>query len=197
MAKRAKRAKRRLKPTAQPSPRKDALRKILKKKSIVPVWAIASFVVVLVVVALLLLIPQPALQNIPPTPEEIHNNTAFNTAPTQSQPIIRPSQPKTPAQEIPLEIIATVTRPAIILGKNGFQPTQMTIDVGDSITWSNEDPGQREVVLTFQKDKLLNKIITSPIIKVNTEWEYTFTEAGTYEYWTVAYGRKGKIVVRS
>ncbi len=94
-----------------------------------------------------------------------------------------------------IEVIATITHPATILGKNGFSPAELTIEVGDSITWTNADPQKKTLVLTFQRVNT-REFVTSPSLQPGREWDYAFTEPGEYIYWTVGYGVKGRLVVK-
>lgn len=92
-------------------------------------------------------------------------------------------------------IIVGITRPVAILGREGFSPPDISIKAGDSITWKNEDPQQKRVVLIFQQGREQNKFLNSPSLWPEEEWEYTFWEEGEYNYWTTAYGVEGKVTV--
>jgi len=78
-----------------------------------------------------------------------------------------------------------------ILGKAGFEPAELTISVGSAVTWKNGD--KKDLTLTIMKGKKF--FHNSPLIKAEEIFELEFTEAGTYEYWSVAYGVKAKVVV--
>lgn len=97
-------------------------------------------------------------------------------------------------EELPVDITATVTHPAAIIGRDGFEPEEISIEAGDSITWTNADI--KLVVLTFQNLHNRYRMFTSSAIKRGQQWEYTFSEAGEYDYWTTAYGVKGKVLVK-
>jgi plastocyanin len=79
-----------------------------------------------------------------------------------------------------------------ILGKEGFDPEEITVKKGDAVVFTNNDPNGKDAVLTFQ---LGRKFINSNQIKAGEQYEQIFEEAGTYDYWTVNYGIKGKIIV--
>lgn len=79
-----------------------------------------------------------------------------------------------------------------ILGKEGFDPEEITVKEGATIVFMNNDPNGKDAVLTFQKGR---KFINSDKIKAGEKYEQVFDAAGTYDYWTVQYGVKGKIVV--
>ncbi len=108
-----------------------------------------------------------------------------------------PFQPvRIPAPGSFIEVTATITHPATILGKNGFSPAELTIEAGDSVTWTNADPQRKIMVLTFQKAGA-REFITSISIPPGKEWDHVFTSPGEYTYWTVQHGTKGKLVVKT
>lgn len=94
-------------------------------------------------------------------------------------------------------IIVGITRPVTILGAEGFSPFNISIKVGDSITWKNEDPRQKLIVLTFQRGREKNQFFSSPALWPGEEWEHIFWEEGEYNYWTTQYGVEGKVMVTS
>ena len=79
-----------------------------------------------------------------------------------------------------------------IVGKEGFDPTEVTINAGDSLTWVNDD--KKALTLTiFKKGKWY---LNSNVIEPGQSFEQELKEAGEYDYWTLAYGVKGKITVQ-
>lgn len=113
-----------------------------------------------------------------------------------SQTRQQPFQPsRIPSSGSSIEVTATITHPATILGKPGFSPAELAIEAGDSVTWTNHDPQKKVLVLTFQKAGT-REFITSRAIRPGREWDHVFTEPGEYIYWTVGYGVKGKVMVR-
>lgn len=79
-----------------------------------------------------------------------------------------------------------------ILGKQGFDIEELTVKKGSTITWINEDPKEEDIVVTFQKGRTF---INSDIMPPGGMYEHTFDEVGTYDYWTLAYGVRAKIIV--
>ena len=77
-------------------------------------------------------------------------------------------------------------------GKEGFSPAETNIGVGDQVTFVNK--AEKATTLTVKKVGT-TKTITSDLIKVEGEWQHAFTEAGTYEIWSVSYGVKAKVIV--
>ena len=79
-----------------------------------------------------------------------------------------------------------------ILGKDGFSPAEALVSSGEEVVFLNK--ASRDVVITFQKDG--TRLFTnSPLIKTGKTYTHVFSEAGSYTYWTVGYGVKGKVTV--
>lgn len=55
----------------------------------------------------------------------------------------------------------------------GFAPNQLTVAVGDSVTWTNQDRDVHQVVSQ-------DAGFSSPILKPNETFSYTFTKAGKF-----------------
>ncbi len=79
-----------------------------------------------------------------------------------------------------------------ILGREGFDPEELTITEGKPVVFVNQD--SRAVVITFQHNTS-RKVANSVVIPPGESYIHSFTEAGTYDYWTIGYGIKGKITV--
>ena len=108
-------------------------------------------------------------------------------------------------QAIPQQIVAPTeievpevasTDKISILGKNGFDPAEISIKKGDKLVWSNDDAQKKGMVLNFKKGSTAwSRVVVSGLIKYGETYEKTFDETGKYEYWTTAYGVKAKITV--
>ena len=81
-----------------------------------------------------------------------------------------------------------------IVGAQGFTPEVVEVEVGNYVQWKNEDPKNKQLVLTFQKDGS-RQLWNSNLLKVGDTYEHYFGEVGTYTYWTTGYGVKGKVEV--
>ena len=121
------------------------------------------------------------------------------TIPTE--PAVTEQTPSTPAEEeIPVTeepLLGAQEEPATgsdvsILGKGGFDPEELTVKKGATVTFMNNDPKGKAIVLTFKAGK---KFINSDKMEAGEKYEQEFAEAGTYEYWSLAYGVKAKIIV--
>jgi len=58
-----------------------------------------------------------------------------------------------------------------------FGPATLTVPVGTTVTWINQDDVPHNVVSTDGKD------IKSPVLDTDQKFSYTFTKAGTYDYY--------------
>ena len=74
----------------------------------------------------------------------------------------------------------------------GFTPKTVTIEFGDTVTWTNKDSGTHQVLadqLTFP---------TSPVLAQNQTYSYTFTKSGNFGYRDALHtNRRGTVVVRT
>ena len=66
--------------------------------------------------------------------------------------------------------------PAAIKGY-AFDPASMTISVGDTVTWTNEDKAPHTVTSTDGGP------LDSPTLQQGDSWSFTFTKPGTYQYY--------------
>lgn len=58
-----------------------------------------------------------------------------------------------------------------------FGPATLTVPVGATVTWINQDDVPHNVVSTDGKG------IKSPVLDTDQKFSYTFTKAGTYDYY--------------
>jgi plastocyanin len=90
--------------------------------------------------------------------------------------------------------VATIT-PAPSIAKNhvliqnfAFDPTNLVIQVGDTVVWENKDISIHQIVLPD---------ISSPTMAKNDTFSHTFTTAGTFDYHCgIHLYMSGKIVVQ-
>jgi len=74
----------------------------------------------------------------------------------------------------------------------GFTPGRVTIDYGDTVTWTNKDTGNHQVLA----DQLA--FPTSPVLAQNQTYSYTFTKSGSFGYRDALHtNRRGTVVVRA
>lgn len=69
------------------------------------------------------------------------------------------------------------TRQVVIEGY-AYSPATLTITVGTTVTWTNEDTAAHDVQTSSGPATL-----DSPMLDQGEQWSYTFTTAGTYDYY--------------
>ncbi len=123
-------------------------------------------------------------------PQGMGGGTSLTGASVYREP--RP-EPKVDAE--PVLPVNTVQLVGVdILGKDGFSVTEVHLKIGDSVVWTNKDPAEKKIMITFQKDQTRD-FLNSPLLSPNEFYQYTFTEAGTYNFWNLAYAGEGVITV--
>ena len=100
------------------------------------------------------------------------------------------------------------TTVAMVDGRQ-FEPTTLTVSVGDTVTWTN-DSDERHTVTSmsygensfgsgdFDSKSQATGSLTQALIEPEGDYSFKFTTAGTYEYVCIPHedqGMKGKIVV--
>ena len=74
--------------------------------------------------------------------------------------------------------------------RSGFAPASVTINQNDSVTWTNTDTIDHQVVANGGS-------FASPILKAGKSWTHTFTHGGTFHYHDSLHpSLKGTVVVR-
>jgi len=121
-------------------------------------------------------------------------------APSKTQPVVA-EQTTTEATNVPTNEVSATD--ITILGKEGFSQEETRVTAGTSITWTNQDPKNKNVVLNIETRLLANmpnaiapyKIVTSPQIRPGQTFTHTFSEPGDFFIWVVGYGVKQRVVV--
>lgn len=84
----------------------------------------------------------------------------------------------------------SATKPVDIT-QGGFTPDRVTIDFGDTVTWTNKDTGNHQVLA----DQMA--FPTSPVLTANQTYSYTFTKSGSFGYRdALNTRRRGTVTVR-
>jgi plastocyanin len=74
----------------------------------------------------------------------------------------------------------------------GFTPTKVTIDYGDTVTWTNKDTANHQVLADQ------GAFPTSPVLQPNQTYSYTFTKSGSFGYRdALNTRRRGTVTVRT
>ena len=76
--------------------------------------------------------------------------------------------------------------------RGGFTPSKVTIDYGDTVTWTNRDNTSHQVV----SDR--GEFPASPVLTTNQTYTYTFMKSGSYGYRDAFdLKKRGTVVVRT
>jgi plastocyanin len=79
----------------------------------------------------------------------------------------------------------------VVIQDASFEPDQVQVEVGESVTWTNESDRDHLVVLVRDQQES-----RSPAIKSGKSWTRKFTAAGTYEFHCFYHARaKGTLKV--
>ncbi len=115
------------------------------------------------------------------TPTVAPNGT---TSPTTT-PEANATQPANPAAETEIDMV-----------NNAFQPQQITVTAGTTVTWKNQDSVAHTV--TSGPRDAPSGLFDSGQIAAGGTFSFTFTDPGTYEYYcTVHPGMDGTVTVTS
>lgn len=123
-------------------------------------------------------------------------------APQAAEPEAQPSAPVTAPEPEPEpetegtgaavappeeEAAETSTTDVRYVGAGGFDPDKLTISVGSSVTFFNDD--SKSMVIIIFKD---GKTFATPRLNSGQQFEVEFTESGEYDYWwNIAYAAVG------
>lgn len=89
---------------------------------------------------------------------------------------------------VPSALAATKT---VDITVAGFTPKNLTIEYGDTVTWTNKDSGNHQVLADN------GAFTTSPVLAANQTYSYTFTKSGNFGYRDAFNtNRRGTITVR-
>jgi plastocyanin len=90
---------------------------------------------------------------------------------------------------VPSALAATKT---VDITQAGFTPKNITIDFGDTVTWTNKDTANHQVLA----DQVA--FPTSPVLAANQSYSHTFTKSGNFDYRDAFNtNRRGSVTVRN
>ena len=90
---------------------------------------------------------------------------------------------------VPSALAATRT---VDITQAGFTPNKVTIDYGDTVTWTNKDVSNHQVLADQAA------FPTSPVLAANQTYSHTFTKSGSFGYRDAFNtNRRGTVVVRA
>jgi plastocyanin len=103
---------------------------------------------------------------------------------------------KLPFAVVVIAVLAVVPASAATKGveitRAGFTPSRVTVDYGDTVTWTNRDNETHQVL----SDR--GEFPASPVLAPNQTYTYTFTKSGSFGYRdALNTKRRGTVVVRT
>jgi plastocyanin len=83
-----------------------------------------------------------------------------------------------------------VETPEVKIDNFSFGPTEITVPLGTTVTWTNRDDIPHTVVST-------DKVFKSKVLDTDEKFSFTFSKAGTYPYFCSIHPKMtGKVVVQ-
>ena len=74
-----------------------------------------------------------------------------------------------------------------------YAPSSITVDVGDSITWTNDDTAPHTITTSSGP-----RTLSSPYLSKGQSWSFTFTTPGTYSYYCAVHPyMRAQVIVRA
>ena len=116
---------------------------------------------------------------------------AYTTGDQQMQPTSTTQQFPTTSQETPTTTTDDVPDSlTIVMTNNSFEPSNINIQEGETITWENEDPVLHTVTI--------EELNIDEDVEAGSDFSYTFEEPGTYDLnCNIHAGMEGEITVES
>ncbi|MGY2876744.1 plastocyanin [Marmoricola sp. URHA0025 HA25] len=72
---------------------------------------------------------------------------------------------------------AAASNHAVMIAQYAYSPSALTLDQGDTVTWTNHDSVQHDVTVTSGP-----ATFHSPMLAQGQSWSFTFSVAGAYSY---------------
>jgi plastocyanin len=115
---------------------------------------------------------------------------AVNTQSTQNLIDISPStDTQLPTTNTPKPTTPSVKTSNVVIERLEFFPATLTINVGDTVTWTNMETLAHDIVSDTGNE------ISSPTLGQGQIYSHTFTTQGTYTYHGSMANMKGTIIV--
>jgi amicyanin len=91
----------------------------------------------------------------------------------------RAAKAKPVAQQVePRSKAAAAKTSQVMIMNMAFSPATLDVSVGDTVTWTNMDEAPHNVIVTSGPVKF-----SSPTLQKGQKYSFTFTKAGTYDYY--------------
>ena len=89
------------------------------------------------------------------------------------------------------------TNPDCVNTKTCFYPNPVTISTGDTVAWTNKDSLRHRLADGTPTGDVAGTIFDSKVIESGQTFKFTFTKAGTYDYFCIIHPwLQGKIIVK-
>jgi len=72
---------------------------------------------------------------------------------------------------------AAASTHTVLIKQYAYTPASLTVDEGDTVTWTNQDTVQHDVMITAGP-----AMVHSPMLSKGQSWSHTFGAAGSYSY---------------
>ena len=102
---------------------------------------------------------------------------------TELRPMIRRARVVLAGLLLALGVVVLPTEPAeaathqVVIKQYAYGPSSLNVTEGDTVTWTNRDDVQHDVVVTDGP-----VTFRSPLLSKGKRWSYTFTKPGSYSY---------------
>ena len=89
------------------------------------------------------------------------------------------------------------TSPDCVSTQTCFYPNPVTISTGDTVTWTNKDSLRHRIASGTPTGEVAGTIFDSKIIEPGQTFKFTFTKAGTYDYFCIIHPwLQGQVIVK-
>lgn len=95
--------------------------------------------------------------------------------------------------------VSSIAAAKVSINASGFVPQAVTIQVGQAVTWTNNDQSNHQVASDpYPKDNTLSSLNSKTPILPGRTYSYVFNKAGTYYYHDNLnpYTLKGTVIVK-
>ena len=98
-----------------------------------------------------------------------------SAAPAPPSTPVPPAALATTPPARPIAVPGTAGGPQVEIANFNFTPAELTVPVGGTVTWTNNDDAPHTVTSA-------DKIFSSPSINTDAQFTFTFAAPGTYAY---------------
>jgi len=154
--------------------------------------------------AILLMVLTTGCMETPSGPAETTVQTTATTmapttpAPTTPRPTATTTLATTPVTTVPVtETTVAIPPVAITIQNYAFSPASVTIPVGTTVTWTNQDRVSHTIVNEGTSKFVIGQKFKSNSLGNGETYSFTFDEAGTYPYYCSLHpSMRGTITVK-